>query len=265
MKILFIGDIVGKTGRTSVKEVLPFLFKKERIDYTIANCENLAHGNGITEETIKEMREAGVKCFTSGNHIFDKRPALDFIEDYPDVLRPLNYPPSVPGNTYRIERLPENKTLLITNLLGRAFMPPIDCPFRTLERLLEEKKADYVFVDFHAEATAEKAAFANYFDGRVDVVVGTHTHVQTADERMLPKGTLFITDVGMCGASDSIIGVKKEAAIKRMITGLPQRFEPAGGDWWFSAVLITLSENERSIKRIFFKSKKEFEQWRLKN
>ncbi len=265
MKILFIGDIVGKTGRAAVKTVLPVLFKKENIDYTIANCENLAHGNGITEDTIKEMRECGINCFTSGNHIFDKKAALDFIEDYPDVLRPLNYPPMVPGNSYRIERLPENKTLLITNVLGRAFMPPVDCPFRTLDKLLEEKKTDYIFVDFHAEATAEKAVFANYFDGRVDVVVGTHTHVQTADERELPGGTLFITDVGMCGASDSIIGVKKEAAIKRMITSLPQRFEPAGGDWWFCGVVVNLSDRERSIKRIFFKSKKEFEEWSLKN
>lgn len=264
MKILFIGDIVGKTGRIAVKTVLPVLIKKEAPDYVIANCENLAHGNGITEETIKEMRECGIKCFTSGNHIFDKKKALDFVEDYPDIIRPLNYPPQVPGHTYRMEKLPEGKTLLITNLLGRAFMPPIDCPFRALERLLEEKKADYIFVDFHAEATAEKAAFANYFDGKIDAVVGTHTHVQTADERILPGGTLFISDVGMCGAADSVIGVKKQPAIKRLITGLNERLEPAGGDWWFSAVIIDLGE-KREIKRVFFKSQKELEQWNLKN
>jgi len=250
-KLLFIGDIIGKIGRKAVKQVLPVLERVHRPDFIIANCENLAHGFGITSSSIGEMIGIGVNCFTSGNHIYDKNDAYSILEDNKDVLRPINYPPNNPGNGYVKYRLPGGIELMVINAMGRAFLPPSDCPFRTVERLLEREQADIIFIDFHAEATAEKICFANYFDGRVTAVVGTHTHIQTADERVLPKGTAFICDAGMTGPYDSIIGVEKETAINRMMTGINIRFEPAKGDFVFNGVLIETNNGiDNSIKRI---------------
>ncbi len=250
-KLLFIGDIVGKTGRRAVRQVLPVLKKVHNPDFIIANCENLAHGFGITATALSEMISAGVNCFTSGNHIYDKNDAFTILEDNSDVLRPINYPPNNPGNGYTKYKLPGDTTLMVVNAMGRAFMPPSDCPFRTVEKLLEREQADIIFIDFHAEATAEKLCFANYFDGKVTAVVGTHTHIQTADERILNGGTAFICDAGMTGAFDSIIGVEKENAIKRMVTGINTRFEPAKGEFVFNGVLIETNKGQNnSILRI---------------
>lgn len=250
-KILFIGDIIGKIGRKAVRQVVPILKKVHEPDFIIANCENLAHGFGITSSSISEMVSAGVNCFTSGNHIYDKNDAYSILEDNKDVLRPLNYPPNNPGNGFVKYDLPGNISLLVINVMGRAFMPPSDCPFRTVDRLLERESGDIIFIDFHGEATAEKICFGNYFDGRVTAVVGTHTHTQTADEKTLEKGTAFICDAGMTGAYNSIIGVEKETAIKRMLSGINLRFEPAKGEFIFNGVLIETDKGKNNkITRI---------------
>lgn len=250
-KLLFIGDIVGKIGRKAVRQVLPVIQKVHNPDFIIANCENLAHGFGITATSLGEMISVGVNCFTSGNHIYDKNDAFTILEDNPDVLRPINYPPNNPGNGFVKYKFPGDVELMVISAMGRAFMPPSDCPFRTVDKLLEKENADIIFIDFHGEATAEKICFANYFDGRVTAVVGTHTHIQTADERILPNGTAFICDAGMTGANDSIIGVEKESAIKRMMTGINHRFEPAKGDFLFNGVLIETNRGQNnSILRI---------------
>lgn len=255
IRILFIGDIVGRTGRKAVKDLLPGLVSSEKPDVIVANCENLAHGFGITRDSIEEMTRVGISCFTSGNHIFDKKEAVTVLEDLPYVLRPLNYPPEVPGNGFYTIKLPESRKLTVVNLLGRAFMPLSDCPFRAMDRFLEAQDTDMVLVDFHGEATAEKAAFASAFDGKVAAVVGTHTHVQTADERVLPGGTAFLTDAGMTGAIDSVIGVEKDAAIRRMRTGINEHLTPAKGKYWLSGCLISIDSGSTAIKRILIKSK----------
>lgn len=251
IRLLFIGDIVGRTGRLAVEKTLPGLQEEHNLDAVIANCENLAHGFGITRDTIAEMTAAGVRCFTSGNHIFDKKEAAGLLEDLPHILRPMNYPPEVPGNGAWTLQLPGSRSLTVINLMGRAFMPSVDCPFRTLEKYLETHETDLVLVDLHAEATAEKAAFAHAFDGKVTAVLGTHTHVQTADERILPGGTAFLTDVGMTGAVNSVIGVEPPAAIRRMRTGINERLTPARGKSWFAACRIDVDEmGDVSIHRI---------------
>jgi len=251
IRILFIGDIVGRTGRTAVQEQLPSIRDEWKPDVVVANGENLAHGFGITRDTIEEMSAAGIQCFTSGNHIFDKKEAAGLLEDLPHILRPMNYPPDVPGNGAWTMPLPGGRSLTVVNLMGRAFMPSVDCPFRTLERFLEDRETDLVLVDFHAEATAEKAAFAHAFDGKVTAILGTHTHVQTSDERILPNGTAFLTDVGMTGAVDSVIGVEPDAAIRRMRTGINERLTPARGRYWFAACRIDVDEmGTVSIHRI---------------
>lgn len=227
--ILFLGDIIGRSGREAVKKVLPELKSRYNIDLAIANGENIAHGKGVTIKAAEEMRKAGIDLLTSGNHIFKKKDALSFLaERDPFVLRPANYPDGVPGKGYKLMQIGA-KSALIINLAGRVFMKEdFDCPFRKLDFILKETKAqspDIIIVDFHAEASSEKKAFGLYADGKVSAVLGTHTHIQTADEQILPKGTAFISDAGMCGSKYSVLGVKAEDAIKGFLYQMHQGLE----------------------------------------
>lgn len=254
MKLLFIGDVVGSPGRKVLKDYLPRLKRKYRPDVTIVNGENAASGKGITEKVYHEIREAGADVITLGNHAWDKKDIFDFIDKATDMIRPANFPEGTPGVGYIMKKV-GNQKLAVINGQGRAFMNPIDCPFRTIENIVEEvrQKTPFIFVDFHAEATSEKQAMGWYLDGRASAVVGTHTHVQTADERILPRGTAYITDVGMTGPYDGILGVEKEAVIHKFLTSLPVRFEVSSGREQINGVFITLnnkSGNAESIQRI---------------
>lgn len=244
MRVLHIGDIVGEAGRRAIKSILPAIKKSYSPDLIIANCENLAGGFGITEKTLKEVFDAGIDVITSGNHIWDKKEALKIIENEPRLLRPANYPPGVPGCSYFIFDTPGGAKCLVFNLLGRVFMDPLDCPFRTADRIIEEFKdrVKIFLLDFHAEATSEKLAIAWYLQGRVSSVIGTHTHVQTADERILPLGTAYITDAGMTGSISSVIGMRKEEAIKRFLTFIPHKFEVAKDDIELQGVIFDVDE-----------------------
>ncbi|TMW73279.1 TIGR00282 family metallophosphoesterase [Alteribacter natronophilus] len=242
MKVLFIGDVVGSPGRKMLKEYLKRLKGKYRPDVTIVNGENAASGKGITEKVFHEIKEAGADIITLGNHTWDKREIFDFIEDKPEMIRPGNFPPDNPGTGIAYHKS-GSQTIAVISLQGRTFMPPIDCPFRKADEMVEEAKgkSDFIFVDFHAEATSEKQAMGWYLDGKVSAVVGTHTHVQTADARILPEGTGFITDVGMTGPYDGILGVEKEAVLHRFLTNLPTRFEVTKGREQLNGVYVTLN------------------------
>jgi len=244
MKILFIGDIVGKLGRNATKALLPSVVNKYKIDLVIANGENAAGGFGLTDKTVSEIFSCGVHVITSGNHIWDKKEFIPQISKEDRVLRPLNYPPGVPGFGSLLYPIRNGLKVAIINLSGRVFMSNIDCPFRIgreeVKKMGEITKL--IIVDFHAEATSEKIAFGYYMDGKVSAVIGTHTHVQTADERILSGGTAYITDVGMTGPSDSVIGIDKEQIIQRFLTSMPMRFETAKGEGIFSAVVIDMNE-----------------------
>ena len=244
MRILFIGDIVGRPGRELVRRGLAGLVEHHSIDLVIANAENAAAGFGITREIGDQLLEWGVDVMTSGNHIWDKKEALDYIGAEPRLLRPANYPAGVPGNGSYLARTQDGQTVGVINVMGRVFMPLIDDPFAVVLRRSRrcKSRARIIFVDFHAEATSEKIAMGWHLDGKVTAVVGTHTHVQTADERILPKGTAYLTDVGMTGPHDSIIGVEIEAALGRFLTGLPARFETATGNPRLNAVIIEADE-----------------------
>ncbi|MBU1167408.1 TIGR00282 family metallophosphoesterase [Patescibacteria group bacterium] len=232
MKLIFFGDIVGKSGRRAVTKVLPGLKEKYQPDLVIANGENLAHGMGITEKTIAEGLEAGIDFFTSGNHIFDRNEAVKILEDKDaKIIRPANYPPQVPGQGFKVLPIRTAK-LLVVNLMGRVFIKEdYDCPFRAIDKILEEKDNDVkaVLVDFHAEATSESIALGKYLDGRVSAFLGTHTHVPTQDFRIMPKGTAYVTDVGMVGDYDSILGFDKETLTKRYLTQVSRSFEVSEG------------------------------------
>lgn len=260
MHILFIGDIFGRPGRTIVKERLAELVRQHAIDLVIANGENAAAGFGITPPLAEELFDLGIDVLTTGNHIWDKREIVDFFrlaDGNPHsparrVLRPANYAPGMPGwGIY--EGRKNNTPYAVINLQGRVFMTANDDPFRIADELLRNLQAKVVLVDMHAEATSEKASMGWYLDGRVTAVIGTHTHVPTADERVLPKGTAYITDVGMTGPYESVIGVKKELIIERFLTNMPLRFEPASGDVRLSAVVVDCEEATglaRSIQRV---------------
>lgn len=226
MKILFIGDVFGKPGRNALAAVLPRLRECDGpFDFVLLNCENAASGFGMTERIMQELFNIGVDIMTSGNHIWDKREFVPLLDQEPRVLRPANYPPPTPGRGYGVFEK-NGRTLAVLNVMGRAFFPvQSDCPFQTTERALEKLSTAAVFVDFHAEATAEKIALAKYFDGRVSAVVGTHTHVQTSDNAVLPGGTAYITDAGMTGGHGGVIGVKLEAVLPKFLMGLPSKFE----------------------------------------
>jgi metallophosphoesterase (TIGR00282 family) len=244
VRILFIGDIVGRPGRDLVKHGLASIVEHHAVDLVIANAENAAAGFGITREIGEQLLDSGIDVMTSGNHIWDKREALDYIGIEPRLLRPANYPSGAPGNGSYLARTAAGVTVGVINVMGRVFMLSIDDPFVVVRREIEalRARARIIFVDFHAEATSEKVAMGWHLDGLVTAVVGTHTHVQTADERILPKGTAYLTDVGMTGPHDSIIGVEVEAALGRFLTGLPAKFETATGNPRLHAVIIDADE-----------------------
>ena len=240
--LLFIGDIVGKPGRTITRKAIPRLIARHGIDLIVANVENAAGGNGITREIGETLRDDGIDVMTSGNHIWDKKEALAYIQDEPRLLRPANYPSGAPGLGRYVASSPTGVAVGVINVMGRTFMKPLDNPFSVVHDEIAAVRAEgarIVFVDFHAETTSEKQALAWHLDGRVTAVVGTHTHVQTADARILPKGTAYLTDVGMTGPHDSIIGVELGPAIQRFIDALPAKFETARANPRLNAVVIT--------------------------
>jgi len=238
-RVLLTGDTVSRAGRRVLEERLYDLRQQREIDFVVSNVENAAGGFSITPRIATELFAAGVDVMTSGNHIFDKREVLDYIETEPRLLRPANYAPGVPGKGRWVGKI-KGVPIAVLNLQGRAFMPPSDDPFRTADAQLAalEPSVKIILVDMHGEATAEKMGMGRYLDGRVSAVVGTHTHVQTADEQILPGGTAYITDLGMTGPHDGIIGVQREPVIQRFLTGLPARFESANGLPKLHAVLI---------------------------
>jgi hypothetical protein len=239
--VLFIGDIIGRPGRNAVRAFLSGLREKYAPAFVVANGENAAGGVGITEDIGRDLFNV-VDVLTSGNHVWDKKEALAYLDREPRLVRPANYPPMNPGRGWYVASDEQGRKLGVVNLQGRVFMEALDCPFRAadiaIEAIRSETKA--ILVDLHAEATSEKQAMGWYLDGRVSAVVGTHTHVPTADERVLPGGTAYITDVGMAGASDSVIGMQKEPAIQKFLTGRPHRFEPAKDCLFLSAVYIEI-------------------------
>jgi len=257
MTILFFGDVVGRPGRLAMKKILPELAKAYRPDLIIANCENLAHGKGITNSALDDLRQAGVEIFTSGNHIFSQKQAIDILSrEDSDVLRPANYPPNVPGKGYKILEVGARKVAVV-NLVGRVFFKEdFDCPFRAAAAILaelKEKKVKIIIIDFHAEASSESVALSWYLDGRVSLLAGTHTHVQTADERVLPGGAGYITDVGMVGVQDSVIGVDKDLVLQDFLTQMPVKMEVAEGDVLLNAIVCeidSLSGRAVRIERI---------------
>jgi metallophosphoesterase (TIGR00282 family) len=261
MRILFIGDIFGRPGRTIVRERLPEMVKQHSVDLIIANGENAAAGFGITGALAEELFEMGIEVLTSGNHIWDKREILEFFESANGnpysparrLLRPANYPSTLPGWGLFQGKTKANVPYAVMNLQGRVFMTSNDDPFRVADELLKRVTEKVILVDIHAEATSEKISMGWYLDGRVTAVLGTHTHIPTADEHVLPNGTAYQTDVGMTGPYDSVIGVKKELVINRFLTNMPARFEAASGDVRLCAVVIDCDESSgkaRSIKRI---------------
>lgn len=243
MRILFIGDIIGRPGRRAVKEAVPGIRGSHNIDLVVANGENAAGGIGITPKVCDELGEY-VDIITSGNHIWAKKEIIEYIKDSPLLLRPVNFPPGSPGRGYVVRTVKNGKKVGIINAVGRVFMQPLDCPFRTTEKVVAEisKETNIILVDFHAEATSEKQAMGWFLDGKVTAVLGTHTHVPTADHRILPGGTAYITDVGMTGARNGIIGMKKEDVLSRFLTQMPARLEPAKDEIWINAALIIADE-----------------------
>ena len=246
---------MGEPGRRAVSRLLPKLIGQHDIDVVIGNGENVAGGFGITPDLVDELFDLGVSVITTGNHAWDKKEILEVFPREPRLLRPANYPEGVPGRGSHILTTPVGETLGVLHLMGLDFMPTIDCPFQVAKRELARMKerVSAIVVDMHAEATSEKMAMGHFLDGLVTAVVGTHTHVQTADEQMLPKGTAYITDIGMTGPLHSVIGIKKELAIEKFLTGMPRRFEVAGGPTVFCAVLVELDAKigkALSIQRI---------------
>ncbi len=241
MRILFIGDIFGRPGREIVRRALPALIERDAIDFVIANVENAAAGFGVTGDIADTILGYGVDAMTTGNHVWDKKEVLDYMPRQPKLLRPANFPAGVPGRGSYLGQTRTGEPVGIVNVMGRIFMQPLDDPFAVVLKEIESLrgKARVIIVDFHAEATSEKVAMAWHLDGRVTGVFGTHTHVQTADDRILPKGTAAITDVGMTGPHDSIIGVMTDAALGRFLTSMPAKFEPATGPGRLNAVIVT--------------------------
>ena len=244
MKVIFIGDIVGKPGRKAVKALLPRSFEEESIDLILANGENAAGGFGITPQIAQELVGDGIDIITSGNHIWDRKEIVDFLENEDFLLRPANYPEGTPGKGSGVFKTKTGLPVGVINLSGRTYMGNFECPFRAaLQAINKLRKSTYIIiVDFHAEATSEKGALGWFLDGQVSAVIGTHTHVQTADERILPLGTAFITDVGMSGSLDSVIGIEKEIAIQRFLTQTPKKFEPAKQNPHLQGVVIEINE-----------------------
>jgi 2',3'-cyclic-nucleotide 2'-phosphodiesterase len=252
MRILFVGDIVGSPGRGILKDHLADIVEQRKIDLAIVNCENAASGFGITPRLADELFAAGAEVLTGGNHIWDRKEIMEYYPHQPRLLRPANFPDGLPGSGLFAGSTRGGIPFAVLNLQGRTFMVPIDCPFRTAERELARipAEAKVIVVDMHAETTSEKQAMGWFLDGKVSAVVGTHTHVATADAHVLPNGTAFITDVGMTGPHDSIIGMAKDAIIQRFLNGLPARFEVAEGDVQLHAVLIDVDESSGRARSI---------------
>lgn len=251
MLLLAIGDIIGKPGRQATNELLPGLRKQYSIDMVIANAENVAGGLGVTSGTARELLNASVDVLTSGNHIWAQKEILPYLDSDMPILRPLNYPPSVPGRGYVVQG-----EAVVVNLIGRTFIGNFDCPFRAMDHLLAElgDKQPVVIVDFHAEATSEKMAMGRYLDGRVSAVLGTHTHVGTIDAQVLPQGTAYVTDIGMTGPIDSVIGDDTETVLQRFLTAIPHRLSVGKGKTMFNAILVNIDNNSgraTSIDRIY--------------
>jgi len=256
MLVLAIGDIIGQPGRQAVYRFLPALRQKYAFDMIIANAENAAGGFGLTSIIAGELIEAGIDVLTSGNHIWAQKEIMDHLDGELPILRPLNYPHGVPGRGYLISR-----GVVVVNLMGRTFMNDIDCPFRAMDKLLAEleSKPPVIIVDFHAEATSEKMAMGRYLDGRVSAVLGTHTHVGTIDTQILPRGTAYVTDIGMTGPTDSIIGDDVDSVIQRFLTGMPHRLSVGRGKPVFNAIKVEVAEDSgraKSIERICLKAEK---------
>jgi metallophosphoesterase (TIGR00282 family) len=257
VKVLFLGDVFGKPGRQAVQRLVPRLITRDGVDLVIANAENSASGIGVTPDSAEELLAAEVDLLTSGNHIWSKREIVPYLERPGSrLLRPANYPPGTPGKGRAVVSTPDGRRLGVVNVEGRVFMRSLEDPFRVALAEVEALRAEGVtciLVDVHCEATSEKNALGWYLDGKVSAVVGTHTHVQTADARVLTNGTAFITDVGMCGPWDSIIGVRKELVIERFLTARPVSFEPAKRDVWLQGALVDIDDatgRARSIARV---------------
>jgi len=255
VKLLFVGDIVGKPGRQMLARGLARLIDQYQVDLVVANGENAAGGFGLTVEVLRELFAVGVDVVTTGNHVWDKREIAEVLDREPALLRPANYPDGAPGRGHGVFSTPGGVKVGVLNLEGRVFMNNLDCPFALADRLVDElhQQTPVVFVDFHAEATSEKAALAWYLDGRISALAGTHTHVQTADERVLPDGTAYITDVGMTGSWDSIIGMEPQAVIGKFLSQMPTRFEVAKKNPILSAVVFDIDEvsgRARGVERI---------------
>lgn len=244
MNILYLGDIVGKPGRCAVCSRLPGLIHREQAAFVVANCENVTDGAGVKPEHARELLEAGVDVLTSGNHIWRKREVVEFIEREPRLLRPANFPPGTPGAGWTIATTAGGVPVAVINLIGRVFMDSVDCPFQAAETIVPQarERARVIVVDMHCDATSEKGAMGWFLAGKVSAVIGSHTHVATADERILPGGTAFQTDAGMCGPSDGVIGVKAELAIRRFRAKMPVRFDVAAGPVLLQGAVVTVEE-----------------------
>lgn len=255
MNILFVGDVVGKPGRNAVAAIVPKLRRERALDLVIANGENSAHGAGLTASTVNELLKSGVDLITSGDHTWDQKEIYEVIEQEQRLIRPLNFSPSAPGRGSTVISVDGKTNVGVINLIGRVFMPANDCPFRAAEAEVTRlrRKTNVIIVDIHAEATSEKIAMARFLDGKVSAVLGTHTHVTTADEQIFPKGTAYISDVGMCGPHESVLGRDIEAVLRRFLTQMPQKMEVATGDVALNAVIVDVDENSgraRNIERI---------------
>ena len=247
MRLLFIGDVVGRSGRRVVLDELPRLRARYQLDFVAVNGENAAGGFGITEPILEDLLGAGADVVTLGNHAFDQKEALVFIARHERLLRPINYPPGTPGKGSGLFRAANGAEVLVVNAMGLIFMPELGCPFRAVDAEISacglKRGADAILVDFHAEATSEKQAMAYFLDGRASCVIGTHTHVPTADERVLPQGTAFMCDVGMCGDYESVLGMERDEPLNRFLSKIPRgRFEPAMGPGTLSALAVEIDD-----------------------
>ncbi len=256
MKLLFLGDVVGRPGRRAVAKVLARLQAAGEVDFVVANCENASGGKGINPRGAEELRDAGVDVLTSGNHVWNNREIIPYIRENGRLIRPLNFPPGVPGAGWTVRTARRSTVrVAVINLIGRVFMGPSDCPFRAVEAVLPEvrSQSDVILVDMHGEATSEKIGMGRFLDGRVSAVVGSHTHVQTADEQVLPGGTAHLTDAGMCGPENSILGVRSDRVINRFLDQMPARFDVADGPVGVHGAIIDVDETSglaRSIVRV---------------
>jgi len=262
MKLLFVGDVVGKPGRRAVRNLLPRLVDHHRADYVVVNIENAAGGFGVTPDVLRDVADLPIDVFTSGNHIWDKKEGVEMLDRMPNLLRPANYPEGNPGKGLHVGETPAGIPVAVLNLEGMVFMSNLDSPFRAADRLLAglDPGVKVVMVDFHAEATSEKQAMGFYLDGRVSAVLGTHTHVPTADERVLPKGTALLTDAGMTGPYESVIGMRADKILKRFLLQTPSSFEVAKRDVRLAGAVIDIDEatgKARGIERLLVQDAQE--------